>query len=258
MKLSSLILFFALFVTAQTSPPPTEDSGARKAKALVDQTIQALGGPAYLSLQSMEQQGRTYGFNRGEPAGAGAPFWRFWKWPDKDRVELTKQRDWIIIHTGDNGYEITFKGTASEEPQALQDYLRRRDHSLEYVLRKWIKEPGVAFFYDGPVLAERKAADSVTILNAQNDAVTLYIDSYTHLPIKKVFKWRDPADKEKNEEVEVYDNYRSVQGIMTPHSTMRQHNGMSVNQRFIATVTYNQNLPDSLFDAQVTRVEKKK
>src|SRR5579871_5421824 len=112
MKFPPLILLFAVLAVAQTAPPAADDAGARKAKALLDQTIQALGGPAYLNVQTMEQQGRTYGFNRGEPAGAGAPFWRYWKWPDKDRLELTKQRDWIIIHNGNQGYEITFKGTA--------------------------------------------------------------------------------------------------------------------------------------------------
>jgi len=36
------------------------------------------------------QEGRTYSFFQGRPNSAGNPFWRFWKFPDKDRLELTK------------------------------------------------------------------------------------------------------------------------------------------------------------------------
>ncbi len=89
----------------------------------------------------------------------------------------------------------------------------------------------------------------MTILNVNNEAVTLYIDSVTHLPIKKSFTWRDPVDKEKNVEEEVYDGYRDVQGIMTPHSVTRFYNGDMAMQRFLNSVSYNQGLSDSKFNA---------
>src|SRR5581483_1091516 len=72
---------------------PQQDANAQKAAELLKQCIAALGGQAYLTLQDMEQQGRTYSFYHGEPNSVGAPFWRFWKWPDKERVEFTKRRD---------------------------------------------------------------------------------------------------------------------------------------------------------------------
>ena len=61
----------------------------------------------------------------------------------------------------------------------------------------------------------------VTLLNRQNDAVTVYLDQNTHLPLKTSFTWRDPKDKQKNVEEEIFDNYRLVQGIMTPYSITR-------------------------------------
>lgn len=236
--------------SAQTAPAsPTQDENARKARALLDQMIQALGGAAYMNLQDMSQDGRTYSFYHGNPTGAGAVYWRFWRWPDKDRIELTKQRDWVIITNGDNGYEVTYKGTAPQDKDQLQDYLRRREYSLEWVLRKWLKEPGIGLFYDGPTVAERKQANQVTIMNARNESVSIAMDTTTHLPLMKTFTWRDPADRQKNEEYEVYDNYKLIQGIMTPLSVSRGRNGDMMNQRFINTVKYNQNLPDSMFEA---------
>jgi hypothetical protein len=239
--------------SAQTAPATSaQDENARKARALLDQMIQALGGPAFMNMQDMSQDGRTYSFYHGNPTGAGAVYWRFWKWPDKDRIELTKQRDWVIITNGDNGYEVTYKGTAPQDKDQLQDYLRRRQYSLEWVLRKWLKEPGIALFYDGPTVAERKQADQVTIMNAKGDAVSIAMDTTTHLPLQKTFTWRDPTDRQKNEEFEVYDNYKPIQGIMTPLSITRGRNGDMMNQRFINTVKYNQNLPDSMFEAHTS------
>jgi hypothetical protein len=236
-------------VPSVVSPP--QDENARRARALIDQAIQALGGPAWLNVQDMEQQGRTYSFYHGQPNSVGAPFWRFWKFPDKDRVELTKQRDVVYINNGDNGYEVTYKGTAAQEPESLTDYQRRHRHSLEVVLRQWLKEPGTALFYDGPAVAEQKHTDAVTVMNAHNESVTLFLDSNTHLPIKKTFEWRD-KDRYKNEEGEVFDNYRLEQGVMTPHSILRVKNGDISNQRFITSVRYNVGLPDSMFQATVS------
>ncbi len=263
-----ILLFAAAAAFGQTdamppetkAPPPvtqTEDAGAEKARNLVQQAIQALGGQAYLNVTDMEQQGRTYGFYHGENASPGALFWRFWKWPDKDRLELTKQRDWVIIYTGDKGYEITFRGTNSVEPEALKDYLRRRDYSLEWVLRKWINEPGVAYFYDGPGIADQRPAEKVTLMNARDQAVTLFLDINNHLPLKKTFQWRD-QDRYLNEESESWDNYRPIQGIMTPFAITRARNGETTNQRFINSVTYNQGLPDTMFAASLTTPPPKK
>ena len=234
--------------SSKSSDQPTPD----KARKILDQMIDALGGPSYLEIKSVSQSGRTYNLFHGEANGSGVLFWRFTEFPDKERIELTKQRDIVNVFNGDRGYEITFKGTAALDPKLLGDYLRRREHSLEWVLRKWIKEPGVAILYEGTAIAADKPADQVSVINAQNDSVTLYIDSQTHLPIKKTYSWRDPIDRLRNVEDEVYDAYRPTQGFMTPYSLTRFYNGEMVSQRFLNSVTYNEALNASMFDAKTT------
>lgn len=241
----------------QTGQSAADQENSRKAKDVIAQMIQALGGPAYLNMQDMSQQGRTYSFFHGQPNSVGTLFWRFFKYPDKDRVEVTKQRDVVYLHTGDKGYEITYKGTASEDPKLTDEYNRRREHSMEWVVRKWLNEPGIALFYEGNTVAADKPAEQVTILNAKNDSVTLYLDATTHLPIKKTFSWRDPTDKLRNTEEEVFDGYRNVQGIRTPFSVTRYENGDMANQRFLHEVSYNTGLKDSLFEASITYDPKK-
>jgi hypothetical protein len=101
-------------------------------------------------------------------------------------------------------------------------------------------------------LVDSKATDQVTVLNSENDSVTLYFDQNSHLPIKTSYTWRDPKDKQKNTEEEVYDNYRPVQGVMTPFSVSRYYNGDMTAQRFINTAAVNQDLPADLFDASIS------
>lgn len=236
----------------QTSPSAADQENSRKAKELIQQMIQALGGQAYLNIQDASQQGRAYSFFHGQPNSVGTLFWRFYKYPDKERVELTKQRDVVYLYNGDKGYEITYKGTAGEDPKTLEEYLRRREHSLDWVIRKWLNEPGIALFYEGNTVAAEKPAVQITVLNAKNDSVTLYLDATTHLPIKKTYSWRDPTDKLRNTEDEVFDGYRMVQGVMTPFSVTRYANGDMSNQRFLHEVSYNTGIKDSLFDASIT------
>ncbi|MGH9514067.1 MAG: hypothetical protein ACRD3P_00110 [Terriglobales bacterium] len=233
---------------------PTDQGNAQKAKEIIDQAIQALGGQAYLNVTDMKLEGRAYSFHHGEPNSVGTVFWRFKKFPDKDRVELTKKRDIIQIYTGDKGYEITYKGVRDMEGKdQLDPYLRRRHYSLDIVLRQWLHQPGVALFYEGQKVAAQKETAQVTIMNNKNEAVTLNIDINTHLPVKKTYSWRDPADKERNVEDEIFDNYRPIQNILTPFDTTRVYNGEMSAQTFLTNASYNQGLSDTLFDPQAAK-----
>jgi hypothetical protein len=238
--------------TNSSTPSITLDKEALqnsdKAKSIVEQGIQALGGQTWLTIRDQEQQGRTYGFHHGTPTGGGGPFWRFTEFPDKERVEFTKERDIAQVFVGDKGYEITYKGPHPVETKDLDDYLRRRKFSLERVLRIWVNDPGVVLLFEGNAIAAQHPALQVTLVNAQNESVTLYFDVDSHLPIKKSFEWRDPVDKQKNLEEEVYDNYKPVSGIMAPYSVTRFFNGDMSNQRFLNSVTINQGLDPAMFN----------
>src|SRR3954449_959384 len=156
-----------------------EDENSRKARTLIDQAIQALGGQAYLNAKTKGEEGRYFTFYHGESRGTGIAFGLYTKFPDKQRLEILKvhsyhfllfnvggiaskdKSDVVIIHNADKAYEVTFKGTAKEDPKITTAYVRRRDHSLDMVLRKWINEPGVAFFYEGQAVAAGKQAEQV-------------------------------------------------------------------------------------------------
>jgi len=264
MKFVLTVLLLTALVFAQSAPTnssetaaPTQDKpqaipsdleSAHKARTILDQAIQALGGQAYLNAQDMIQEGRSYSFHHGEPNSLGTLFWRFRKFPDKDRVELTKKRDVVELYVGDKGYEVTYRGVRDMDSKEMDPYLRRRHFALDAVLRQWLNQPGVALFYEGQTVAAQKQADQVTVMNSKNEAVTLYLDSNTHLPVKKSFTWRDPVDKQRNVEEEIYDNYRMAQNVMTPFDTTRFFNGEMAAQFFLTSAGFHQGLSESLFD----------
>jgi hypothetical protein len=232
--------------SAQTANPADENS--RKAKGLIEQAIAALGGETYLNIRDREQQGRGYGFHHGRAEGGGNVFWDFIEFPDKERVEITKERDIAQLYVGNKGWEITFKGPHPLDPKDLDQYLRRRRFSLDSVLRTWVNTPGVILLYEGNSIAAQHPAQRVTLINAQNESITLYFDEDTHLPVKKSFEWRDPVDRQKNLEEEIYENYRSVSGIMAPFNVTRYFNGDMASQRFFNSVNINQGLDAAMFD----------
>src|SRR5690348_313330 len=85
------------------SPQPQENEAQRnqqKARTWLDQMIQALGGQAYLTLQDSFTHGR-YGRFHNEREVGEAIFYRYWKWPDLERNELTEQRDVVELYLGD-------------------------------------------------------------------------------------------------------------------------------------------------------------
>jgi hypothetical protein len=236
---------------SKAQAPKAQEPTAQKARQLLDQMIEALGGQAWLNYTTLEQQGRSYSFYHGKPNSAGTLYWRFYQYPDKERRELTKQRDVIYIYNGDKGYEKTFKGTSAEEDKNMQELVRRRRHSLEVVVREWLKDPKTILFYDGQSVADQQMVDVVTILNKDNDQLSIGIDIHSHLPINKRFTWRDP-DKYKVQDETIYGNYRNVQGIETPYTVTNKRDGEIISQVFLSHVEYNTTFAPGFFDAAVT------
>ncbi len=233
--------------TYTLAPPGAEDPAAKQARAVIDHTIQALGGDAWMKLRYVYQEGRTSGFNRGQPTGEITPFWRWISGDDKERVELLKKHEWVIIFNGDKGWDITFNGVKPYTAEQMKEYEARREHSIEHVLRDWTRDPKTIYFLDADRFVDAKQAYSVTILNGVNESVTLLIDKQTYLPLRKIWTARDPATRDKDTEEEIWGQYRVIEGIETAFVNSRTHNGITMSERFLAGAHYNQPVPDAIF-----------
>jgi hypothetical protein len=249
LRLRLLLIFAAVIPAAaqETTPLPTETANAQKGKQIVQRAVAALGGDAYLKLFDMKQTGRGYGFFANEPTGVGLPYTRYWQAPDKNLATYFKNNEWRVLHVGDKGYETTFRGTREVDPKENADYNRRQHYSLETILRVWAQDPKTQYFYEGTTLIGAKMAHQVSFLNKDNLSATLWIDTETFLPIQKQYQWRDEQDKQQMEEKDLYDEYRPVQGIMTPFKLTRIKQDETVSQVFIKTVEYNTGLGNAMF-----------
>jgi hypothetical protein len=237
---------------------PQDDASAKNAKqarTALDAMVKALGGDAWLNMKNREMQGQTAAFYHGKPSSGTTLYFEIHEWPDHDRVEFTKHRDVVQIYAGREGWEILYNGKKELPKEQVDDFLRRRDHSIEMVVKTWLKDPNSILIYEGQKLAERHLAEQVTVISAQNEAVTIQMDTQTHLPLSRSFQWRDPLYKDKNEDAEEYDNYRPVDGFPTPFNVTRYKNGDMVNQRFLLKAIYNQTLPADEFNVDAVAIK---
>jgi hypothetical protein len=261
------LLLVCLCLTAsggqQSTPVPAAGSAAasnqQKARAVLDQMIAALGGQAYLNVQDSYSEGR-YGRFHNEVMIGGAKYFRTWKWPDSDRWEITDQRDIVQLFIGDKATEVTWQGARAMNPEKeenVRQWLVRRHYTLEVVLRVWLNETGTLLLDEGPTLAENRMAERITIINSRNESVSLLVSPDTHLPVQKIFISRDPQTRDRDEEIEIFDNWRMVQGVNTPFNLLIKRNGQLVRQQFVFNVTYNNHPPDSIFAPKLIRYPRK-
>jgi hypothetical protein len=255
------VLFMLLLVALPVSTQTSDDIGAKNAKqarVVLDAMVQALGGDAWLNMKNQERQGQVAAFFHGKPSGGTTEYFEFHQWPDHDRIEYTKHRDVVQFYVGRTGEEVTFKGKAPLPQEQVDDWLRRRDHSIETAIKVWLKDPQTILLYEGQHLAERHLADQVTLISSSNEAITILTDTQTHLPLRRTFEWRDPLYKDKNLDAEEYDDYHVMEGFPTPFTITRFKNDDQIRQYFIVHVKYNEDLPPDLWDVDaVTRKIKK-
>jgi hypothetical protein len=231
---------------------------AQKARAALNAMVQALGGQAWLDMKNEMQQGHVAAFFHSQPDLGTTDLWQFHCWPDKDRVEVTKHRDVVEFYVGRDGWEVTYRGKKPMQKDLLEDYLRRRDHSIETAVKVWLKDPNTILVYEGQTMAERHMAEQVTLISAQNESITIQMDEQSHLPLRRTFQWRDPLYKDKNTDAEEYDDYHTIEGFPTPFSITRLKNDEIVRQYYVTKVEYNRQLPDDFWNADTAAQKIKK
>jgi hypothetical protein len=277
MLMAGLMAGVATQARAQASAMPSAQAGPEsqpasgelsKGRMKMTEMVKALGGDAWLNREDWIFQGRAATFYKGMPHEEAPQFEEYFRAkPFGERVIIishygifiaTNHNDIAEVWTADNGYEITYKGKKPLPEKDVADYMRRRKHSLETVVNDWLKRPDTIVTYEGTNMVERRLAEQVSILTANNDAVTMELDEATHRPLSISFQWRDPIYKDLNTDVQQFDDYHEVQGIWTPYAITFLHNGDMTGQRFFTKVTYNTKLAADLFDPDRPLMKKAK
>lgn len=250
-------------VWAQASSVPSAGAGVDsgtpdQGRKLLDQMVEALGGAAWVNRTTLTTEGKGATFYKGAANPYVSQFEEHVRLqPFGERVVIvskqgvfiaTTKRDVAEVWTGDGGYEVTFRGKKALPKDDVAEFIRRQHHSLEVLVKDWLRQPDVIVTYEGTGMVERRLADKVSVLTADNEGAVLELDNATHLPISLSYQWRDPLYKDLDREEIQYSDYHPVQGIMTPLTITRVRNGDMTSQRFLTKVTYNLPLAPDLFD----------
>ena len=245
----------------------TQDQRGRK---LLDQMLEALGGDAWLNRKNVSELGHLARFFHGTPTGIVVDFKATHQFASGDRPEAQrigfitdksiifpgKKIDIVQIWAANTGHEVTYKGNATLPQDQVDDYYRRQDHSIESIFRVWLKSPDVMVVDGGSTMVERRLTERVTILSANNDAVTLELDAATHLPLRRTFQWRNETFKDHDEDAEEYDDYHPIQGLPTAFTLTRYHNGDMNSQTFFTKFEYDADLPPETFTQDILKKKK--
>jgi hypothetical protein len=232
---------------------------AQKARKIVDDAVEALGGERFLNMRNRVEQGRSYAFYNEKLSGLSrAKFYiRYLTAPEplepnfygiRERRAFGKKEDVFIVYNEDGGFEATYRGAKPLPQETVDQYKESLYHNVLYLLRVRLKERGMEFDYDGADIHENQPCDKVTIVDSLNRSTKVWFNQSTHLPLKQRWEHRDPRNRDRIEEITIFDKYRDVgHGVMWPYVTRRERNGNRNYEMYCDEVQINQNLGDELF-----------
>ena len=270
-KLGPLLLFGLLLLPANAlaQNPDTiapEESEA-KAKRILAQVIEAMGGPAYMGMTERQCEGRRalIGHN-GELSGYIA-LKDSWQFPDKDRTDYVAHsrntllgyiigvQDLDITHgglvitlfSGDHGW-IMDRGGVSEMPDASVSQFREAiRQNMDNLLRMRLKEEGVHYRWAGLDTVDLRPADWVEITDADGRMLRLAVTRSTHLLDRSVSTTQDEESGQTHEDVAIYTNYQPKGGVQIPMQITRERDGRRIMQIFYDDCRPNPGLPADFF-----------
>jgi len=242
------------------------DQSTAKAKDLIQRAIQALGGQAYLSVKDITRSGRFAQFGHTGDLTGYVQFYDYVKLPDKNRTEYFEKRNIISVYNGEQGWELDRGGVVEASTESLKRFQEGLKKDVDTLFRSRLNEEGITFRYGSTDILDLKQVEWVEVVDRERRTMRIALEVSTHLPIRAVYLTRDPATRQRVEEIEFFSNYHPVQGVQTPFQISRERNGLKVFQVFFKDCQYNTNLPDSFFTresldqrwAQLNKGKKKK
>jgi hypothetical protein len=233
--------------TAQDSQVLLPEQSAAKAKQIMQQAIEALGGKAYLSVHDVTCTGNLSQFDHSGELSGFEKFIDYSEPPSKDRTENLPKRNEIDVFNGDEGWNLDRGGVSPEPASVIAQHQDEVSKSINNILRSRMNDPNMDISYGGPDIVELKQVDWVQLIDPQNRTIRIAFDRASHLPIQETIQSRDPRLHIETTEVEYYSSYYDAGGIQTPKQVERDRNNMKIFQVFFDKCEYNTGLPDSLF-----------
>lgn len=244
--LALALLSFHPAASAQNSDSLMPAESAAKARAILDQAIDALGGPMYLRLHDADCTARLAGFERSGAIGGMDNVHVLRQLPDKNRTEYDSRGDIVTVYAADKGWTLDRSGVEELPAADIAAYQEQLKNDANFILRYRLSEPGLVLRYGGSEVVDLKQVDWVEVGDSQGRDVRIAVDRSSHFPLRFAVNSRE-SDGARTEMLTVYSNYRPVNGIQTAFQVSRFRNGQQVTQVFYNACKYNTGLSDDLF-----------
>ncbi len=234
-------------VQAQNPDEMMPAESAAKARSLLQQTIEALGGTAYLNVHNSDCSGRYAQFQHSGDVGGYIEIRQYRELPDKERLEYGPKGNIVIIYAGDKGWNLDRGGVSDATTTDIAEYQEQLKMQMGNVLRNRMRDSNLVFRYAGTDVVDLKEADWVEIGDSNDQSLRIAIGRSDHLPIRSVLTERDPKTGEKFERATYYTSYHLIDAIQTPFRESRFLNGRQTYQVFLDSCSYNVQLPPDFF-----------
>jgi hypothetical protein len=242
------------------------DASAAKARQVIQQGIQALGGPAYLGVRDITRTGRYASFDHNGSARGSIQITTWSKPPDKERVlyqtkayytevptplgmpwPVHKSGSIYQVRNGNQGWILGSGGVEELPPDSIARIRNQRYKDINVLFRERLDEPDLILRYTGEDLLETKMVDWIESSDVNRYTIRVAFDHATHLPTHATYLFRDPETNDPDQEDDDFAVYHVFGGVQSPLQIARSRKGYRVWQWFYDDVKYNTGLSDSLF-----------
>jgi len=259
------VLFFAAAARAQNPDTMSPEQSTAKAKQLLQQAIEALGGQAFRNSTELSCEGRLAQFGHGGEMMGFANYRNYWHFPDKNRTEYIvnstkggifavlignlpiKGGTLVQLFSGDRGWVLDKEGVNEAPATSVADFQEAVKHNLRNVLLLRANQEGVYLRYGGLATVDLHPVDWVEISDQEEGAIRLALDRSTHLPVRMVVTSQDRDTGQMDEDVIIFSNYQPHEGVQTPMQVTKLHNDRRAYQLFYSSCNANPNLPADFF-----------
>jgi hypothetical protein len=229
-----------------------------RGKKIIDDALGALGGNAFLTMMDRTESGRAYSFYREQISGLSiakiytryltvAPSKSGEEVAQREKEVFGKTEDTSVLFLENAGWDTSWRGSKPMEQDRFDRYRESTLRNVLYMFRQRLKEPGMIFESQGSDVIENLPVDLVDITDSENRVVRVQFHQSTKLPVRQIYKRKNPVSKEQDEEVTLFARYRDAGGVQWPHQIRREHNGDKVYEIFSDSVQINKDLTDNLF-----------
>jgi hypothetical protein len=257
----------AWIASAQNPDAMMPEANEAKARQILKDLVDEMGGPAYESATQRQCDGRRAQFGHSGDLTGYIPIKEYWNYPDKQLTEyiakghntllgymigvtdldLSHGGTVITLFNGDRGWTMSKGGVEEMPPASVEDFQEAAKRNIDNLLRFGLKEKGVSVRFAGMDIVDLRPADWVEIRDTQDRIYRLAVERSTHLLIRSVVSTVNQEMGERVDDTTIYTNYQRVGGLYVPMQITRERNGRKYYQAFFDSCNFNPGLPADFF-----------